>query len=196
MPNFILLILQVNGNQFIHFIAWNFNLAHICFLGSERSKKTKATGERFKEGVKINQGLLALGNVISALGGGQTSGYISYRDSKLTRLLQDSLGGNSVTLMIACISPADYNIEETLSTLRYADRTKKIKNKPVINQDSQSAEIKRLNDIILSLKLKLYGIDNGENIDGTIREGFCTPQMMQEREHEKRLLEVSLSTVL
>lgn len=74
--------------------------------GSERSKKTQATGERFKEGVNINKGLLALGNVISQLGEGGNSSYIGYRDSKLTRLLQDSLGGNSVTLMIACVSPA------------------------------------------------------------------------------------------
>jgi kinesin family protein 4/21/27 len=74
--------------------------------GSERSKKTQATGERFKEGVNINKGLLALGNVISQLGDGGNTSYIGYRDSKLTRLLQDSLGGNSVTLMIACVSPA------------------------------------------------------------------------------------------
>lgn len=95
-----------------------FNLVDLA--GSERSKKTQATGERFREGVKINQGLLALGNVISALGGGSglNQTHIPYRDSKLTRLLQDSLGGNSLTLMIACASPADYNTEETLSTLR------------------------------------------------------------------------------
>ncbi|KAG5677802.1 hypothetical protein PVAND_007530 [Polypedilum vanderplanki] len=133
----------------------------VDLAGSERSKKTKATGTRFKEGVKINQGLLALGNVISALGGGSSGGYISYRDSKLTRLLQDSLGGNSVTLMVACISPADYNIEETLSTLRYADRAKKIKNKPIKNEDSHSAEVKKLNAIIQELRVQLLTKDNG-----------------------------------
>ncbi|CRL08647.1 CLUMA_CG021312, isoform A [Clunio marinus] len=129
----------------------------VDLAGSERSKKTKATGTRFREGVKINHGLLALGNVISALGGGTgtTGGYISYRDSNLTRLLQDSLGGNSVTLMIACVSPADYNIEETLSTLRYADRAKKIKNKPVKNLDSNKVEIQRLKDTIRDLRASL-----------------------------------------
>lgn len=78
----------------------------VDLAGSERSKKTQATGERFKEGVNINKGLLALGNVISQLGDGAPGTYIGYRDSKLTRLLQDSLGGNSMTLMIACVSPA------------------------------------------------------------------------------------------
>lgn len=78
----------------------------VDLAGSERSKKTQATGDRFKEGVNINKGLLALGNVISQLGEGAGTSYIGYRDSKLTRLLQDSLGGNSVTLMIACVSPA------------------------------------------------------------------------------------------
>ena len=73
--------------------------------------------------------------------------------------MQDSLGGNSVTLMIACISPADYNLEETVSTLRYADRAKKIKNKPIINQNSQTAEIKRLNEIIQNLRMKV--LQNG-----------------------------------
>lgn len=130
----------------------------VDLAGSERSKKTKATGDRFKEGVKINQGLLALGNVISALGtknGSNTNAHIGYRDSKLTRLLQDSLGGNSITLMIACISPADYNIDETISTLRYADRAKQIRNKPIVNQDPKTAEINRLNGIIQKLRLEL-----------------------------------------
>lgn len=84
----------------------------------------------------------ALGNVIKALVDG-TSKHIPYRDSKLTRLLQDSLGGNTKTVMIAAISPASYNYEETLSTLRYADRAKQIKNKPRINEDPKDALLKQ-----------------------------------------------------
>ncbi|GJQ81405.1 kinesin-4B [Trypoxylus dichotomus] len=130
----------------------------VDLAGSERSKKTGATGQTFKEGVNINKGLLALGNVISALGDDKTqNGYISYRDSNLTRLLKDSLGGNSITLMIACVSPADYNLEETVSTLRYADRARKIKNKPIINQDPKVAEINRLHKLVQNLRLELVG---------------------------------------
>ncbi|CAF4799032.1 unnamed protein product [Pieris macdunnoughi] len=129
----------------------------VDLAGSERIKKTKASGERLKEGVKINQGLLALGNVISALGDGTNRSFISYRDSKLTRLLQDSLGGNSLTLMVACVSPADFNLDETVSTLRYADRARRIRNKPVINQDAKAAEIVRLNNLVNDLRLQLLG---------------------------------------
>lgn len=134
----------------------------VDLAGSERSKKTGATGERFKEGVNINKGLLALGNVISALGDGHQKSFVSYRDSKLTRLLQDSLGGNSITLMVACVSPADYNFEETLSTLRYADRARHIKNKPIVNQDPKAAEIMRLQKENTELRLQILG--NGGNI--------------------------------
>ncbi|XP_041968888.1 chromosome-associated kinesin KIF4 isoform X2 [Aricia agestis] len=129
----------------------------VDLAGSERIKKTKASGERLREGVKINQGLLALGNVISALGDGTNRSFISYRDSKLTRLLQDSLGGNSLTLMVACVSPADYNLDETVSTLRYADRARRIRNKPIINQDAKAAEIVRLNNLVNELRLQLVG---------------------------------------
>ncbi|KAH9630789.1 hypothetical protein HF086_001017 [Spodoptera exigua] len=129
----------------------------VDLAGSERIKKTKASGERLREGVKINQGLLALGNVISALGDGTNRSFISYRDSKLTRLLQDSLGGNSLTLMVACVSPADYNLDETVSTLRYADRARRIRNKPIINQDAKAAEIVRLNNLVNELRLQLLG---------------------------------------
>ncbi|CAM9174657.1 unnamed protein product, partial [Lampetra fluviatilis] len=97
----------------------------VDLAGSERAKRTKAVGDRLREGININRSLLALGNVISALGeegAAWRAHHVPYRDSLLTRLLQDSLGGNSLTLMVACISSADSNLEETLNTLRYADR--------------------------------------------------------------------------
>lgn len=86
--------------------------------GSERQSKTKAEGKRLQEAVKINLSLSTLGNVISALVDGRSS-HIPYRNSKLTRLLQDSLGGNAKTVMIAAVGPADYNTDETMNTLRY-----------------------------------------------------------------------------
>ncbi len=100
-----------------------------------------------KEAAKINLSLSALGNVISALVAGEKN-HIPYRDSKLTRLLQDSLGGNTKTVMIAALSPADFNYDETLSTLRYASRAKSIKNKPVINEDPKDALLKQYEDEI------------------------------------------------
>ncbi|XP_044263818.1 chromosome-associated kinesin KIF4A isoform X2 [Tribolium madens] len=130
----------------------------VDLAGSERPKKTGAVGTTFKEGVNINKGLLVLGNVISALADEkQQHGYISYRDSNLTRLLKDSLGGNSITLMIACVSPADYNIEESISTLRYADRARRIQNKPIVNQDPKAAEINLLKKTIQELRLQIVG---------------------------------------
>ncbi|CAM9676711.1 unnamed protein product, partial [Choristocarpus tenellus] len=114
----------------------------VDLAGSERQSKTGAMGERLKEGCKINLSLSALGNVISALVDGKGK-HIPYRDSKLTRLLQDSLGGNTKTLMVAAISPAGYNYEETLSTLRYANRAKNIKNKPKINEDPKDAMLRQ-----------------------------------------------------
>ncbi|KAJ8941944.1 hypothetical protein NQ318_013278 [Aromia moschata] len=128
----------------------------VDLAGSERQKKTGAIGNTFKEGININKGLFVLGNVISCLGDDKAQhGFIPYRDSNLTRLLKDSLGGNSVTLMIACVSPADYNVDETLSTLRYADRARKIKNKPVVNQDPKAAEINNLKRTIQQLRLQI-----------------------------------------
>ncbi|ELW68017.1 Chromosome-associated kinesin KIF4A [Tupaia chinensis] len=133
----------------------------VDLAGSERQKKTKAEGDRLKEGININRGLLCLGNVISALGDDKKGGFVPYRDSKLTRLLQDSLGGNSHTLMIACVSPADSNLEETLNTLRYADRARKIKNKPVINIDPQTAELNHLKQQVQQLQVMLLQAHGG-----------------------------------
>uniref|UniRef100_A0A7M4ESA4 Kinesin family member 4A n=1 Tax=Crocodylus porosus TaxID=8502 RepID=A0A7M4ESA4_CROPO len=134
----------------------------VDLAGSERQKKTKAEGDRLKEGININRGLLCLGNVISALGEeNKKGGFVPYRDSKLTRLLQDSLGGNSHTLMIACVSPADSNMEETLNTLRYADRARKIKNKPVVNIDPQTAELHHLKQQVQQLQVLLLQAHGG-----------------------------------
>ncbi|XP_068585628.1 kinesin family member 4 [Cebidichthys violaceus] len=134
----------------------------VDLAGSERQKKTKAEGDRLKEGISINRGLLSLGNVISALGDeSKKSSFVPYRDSKLTRLLQDSLGGNSHTLMIACISPADSNMEETINTLRYADRARKIKNKPVVNVDPRAAEMNHLKKQVQELQVMLLHARGG-----------------------------------
>uniref|UniRef100_A0A8C5AZY9 Kinesin-like protein n=1 Tax=Gadus morhua TaxID=8049 RepID=A0A8C5AZY9_GADMO len=134
----------------------------VDLAGSERQKKTKAEGDRLKEGISINRGLLALGNVISALGEESKKGtHVPYRDSKVTRLLQDSLGGNSHTLMIACVSPADSNIEETINTLRYADRARKIKNKPIVNMDPRTAETQRLKQQVQELQVMLLHARGG-----------------------------------
>jgi len=128
----------------------------VDLAGSERLKRTGATGSRAKEGICINRGLLALGNVISALGDREKLGcHVPYRDSKLTRLLQDSLGGNSRTLMIACISPSDRDFMETLNTLRYANRARNIKNKVSINQDKTSQRIGKLLEEIERLNYEL-----------------------------------------
>ena len=120
----------------------------VDLAGSERAKSTEATGARLREGSNINKSLTTLGRVIAALadprhgrvhngGKGRNKDVVPYRDSILTWLLKDSLGGNSKTAMIACIGPSDY--DETLSTLRYADQAKHIRTRAIVNQDSVSA---------------------------------------------------------
>ena len=126
----------------------------VDLAGSERQSKTGATGNRLKEATKINLSLSALGNVISALVDGKSQ-HIPYRDSKLTRILQDSLGGNTKTVMCANAGPADYNYDESLSTLRYANRAKNIKNRPVVNEDPKDAMLRLYQEEIASLKERL-----------------------------------------
>ncbi|KNE70364.1 hypothetical protein AMAG_14504 [Allomyces macrogynus ATCC 38327] len=140
------------GPDSTHILAGKLHLVDLA--GSERQAKTGAAGDRLKEAAKINLSLSALGNCISALVDGKSS-HVPFRDSKLTRLLQDSLGGNAKTLMLATMSPASYNYDETLSTLRYANRAKNIKNKPTINEDPKDAllreyqlEIQRLQEML------------------------------------------------
>lgn len=122
----------------------------VDLAGSERQSKTGASADRLKEASKINRALSSLGNVISSLA--ENSSHIPYRDSKLTRLLQDSLGGNSKTIMIANIGPSEYNYSETITTLRYAHRAKNIQNKPIKNEDPQDAKLKEYQDEIVRLR--------------------------------------------
>uniref|UniRef100_A0A8C3L2K5 Kinesin family member 21B n=1 Tax=Chrysolophus pictus TaxID=9089 RepID=A0A8C3L2K5_CHRPC len=139
----------------------------VDLAGSERLKRTGATGERAKEGISINCGLLALGNVISALGDqSKKAVHVPYRDSKLTRLLQDSLGGNSQTIMIACVSPSDRDFMETLNTLKYANRARNIKNKVVVNQDKTSQQISALRAEIARLQMELMEYKAGKRVIG------------------------------
>nr|XP_046240200.1 kinesin-like protein KIF21B isoform X5 [Scatophagus argus] len=167
----------------------------VDLAGSERLKRTGATGERAREGISINCGLLALGNVISALGD-QTKkgGHVPYRDSKLTRLLQDSLGGNSRTVMIACVSPSDRDFMETLNTLKYANRARNIKNKVVVNQDKTSQQISALRAEIARLQMELMEFKAGKRVaceDGS--EGYSDlyqENAMLQRENDTLRLRV------
>mmetsp|Transcript_286 Transcript_286/g.853 ORF Transcript_286/g.853 Transcript_286/m.853 type:complete len:767 (-) Transcript_286:217-2517(-) len=147
-----------------HIRVGKLNLTDLA--GSERQSKTGATGERLKEATKINLSLSALGNVISSLVDSKST-YVPYRDSKLTRLLQDSLGGNTKTVMVANLGPADYNYDETISTLRYANRAKNIKNKPKINEDPKDAMLREFQEEIQRLRAQLEaGGGGGEDGGG------------------------------
>ncbi|XP_076760939.1 kinesin family member unc-104 isoform X5 [Xylocopa sonorina] len=138
----------------------------VDLAGSERADSTGAKGTRLKEGANINKSLTTLGKVISALAEIATkkkkkADFIPYRDSVLTWLLRENLGGNSKTAMIAAVSPADINYDETLSTLRYADRAKQIVCKAVVNEDANAKLIRELKEEIQKLRelLKQEGID-------------------------------------
>eukprot|EP00892_Ulva_mutabilis_P004653 jgi/Ulvmu1/255/UM001_0259.1 len=140
------------GQQGIH--VGKLNLVDLA--GSERQSKTQASGSRLNEGIKINLSLTALGNVIEALVAAGDR-HVPYRDSKLTRLLQDSLGGNTKTVMVANIGPADWNHDETMSTLRYANRAKNIKNKPTKNEDPKDAMLRDMQQEMERLRAMLEG---------------------------------------
>ncbi|XP_028050181.2 kinesin-like protein unc-104 isoform X6 [Monomorium pharaonis] len=148
----------------------------VDLAGSERADSTGAKGTRLKEGANINKSLTTLGKVISALAEiaatkkKKKADFIPYRDSVLTWLLRENLGGNSKTAMIAAVSPADINYDETLSTLRYADRAKQIVCKAVVNEDANARLIRELKEEIQKLRelLKQEGIDVQEGPDGKI----------------------------
>lgn len=141
-------------------------LHFVDLAGSERLKNTGASGERAKEGISINAGLASLGKVISQLSSRQSGAHVSYRDSKLTRLLQDSLGGTAITYMVACVTPAEFHLSETLNTVQYAQRARAIQSKPRIQQitdeHDKQAIIERLKAEIAFLRQQIRNSENGE----------------------------------
>lgn len=159
----------------------------VDLAGSERANATGATGQRLKEGAHINKSLVTLGSVISSLAemsnpNGSKKFYIPYRDSTLTWLLKDSLGGNSKTIMLAAISPADCNYSETLSTLRYANRAKNIINKPTINEDANVKLIRELREEISSLR-SMLGSDSV-----SLKEPQELLENLQKKEAQEKVL--------
>ncbi|KAJ5563421.1 hypothetical protein N7535_008585 [Penicillium sp. DV-2018c] len=160
-------------------------LHFVDLAGSERLKNTGASGERAKEGISINAGLAALGKVISQLSSRQQGSHVSYRDSKLTRLLQDSLGGNAYTYMIACVTPAEFHLSETLNTISYAQRARAIQSKPRIQQiadeGDKQAMIERLKAEVAFLRQQI------SNSEGTERRERSTERSERKNEREKQL---------
>ena len=161
-------------------------LHFVDLAGSERLKNTGAQGERAKEGISINAGLASLGKVISQLSSRKDGSHVSYRDSKLTRLLQDSLGGNAITYMIACVTPAEFHLSETLNTVQYAQRARAIQSKPRIQQVSDESDkqalIERLKAEVAFLREQIRSTERGGD-----RRGHATierPERQNEREVE------------
>ncbi|KAJ5098639.1 hypothetical protein N7532_005640 [Penicillium argentinense] len=149
-------------------------LHFVDLAGSERLKNTGASGERAKEGISINAGLAALGKVISQLSSRQSGSHVSYRDSKLTRLLQDSLGGNAFTYMIACVTPAEFHLSETLNTVQYAQRARAIQSKPRIQQVAEEGDkhalIERLKAEVAFLRQQIRNSEGSERRDASSTE--------------------------
>ena len=141
-------------------------LHFVDLAGSERLKNTGASGDRAREGISINAGLASLGKVISQLSSRQSGSHVSYRDSKLTRLLQDSLGGNAITYMIACVTTAEFHLSETLNTVQYAQRARAIQSKPQIHQVSDESDkqavIDRLRAEVSFLRDQISSTERGD----------------------------------
>ncbi|KAI9353705.1 P-loop containing nucleoside triphosphate hydrolase protein [Obelidium mucronatum] len=171
----------------------------IDLAGSERADSTGATGDRLKEGAQINQSLSALGNVISALTsptkGSSKPQHIPYRDSKLTYLLSDSLGGNALTLMITCCSPTAKNYSESLSTLRFAERVKKVVNKAVVNMDPYLLRIAELEAENLVLKKQIENcVCNSQGSNGNDEKPkSSTARASVETKNQEQQTEIEVS---
>lgn len=173
-------------------------LHFVDLAGSERLKNTGASGERAREGISINAGLAALGKVISQLSSRQSGSHVSYRDSKLTRLLQDSLGGNAYTYMIACVTPAEFHLSETLNTVQYAQRARAIQSKPRIQQvadeGDKHAVIERLKAEVAFLRQQLRNAEDSDRRAAPPRERSAERQNgKQQIDMQNQLLDVQES---
>jgi DNA repair exonuclease SbcCD ATPase subunit len=168
-------------------------LHFVDLAGSERLKNTQAQGDRAKEGISINAGLASLGKVISQLSSRSSGTHISYRDSRLTRLLQDSLGGNAITYMIACVNPAEFHVSETLNTVQYAQRARAIQVKPQIQQvhddSDKQAAIERLRAEIQFLRDQIRLSERTDKKNGASPESV-RQQQEREMELQNQLLDV------
>jgi len=166
-------------------------LHFVDLAGSERLKNTGAQGERAKEGISINAGLAALGKVISQLSSRQPGSHVSYRDSRLTRLLQDSLGGNAITYMIACVTPAEFHLSETLNTVQYAQRARAIQSKPRIQQvedGDKQALIDRLKAEVAFLREQIRSAERGGgDVGGRIGRSLGAAGERSERSNEREV---------
>ncbi|PTU25603.1 hypothetical protein P175DRAFT_0521343 [Aspergillus ochraceoroseus IBT 24754] len=167
-----------------HSVTVDSKLHFVDLAGSERLKNTGASGERAREGISINAGLAALGKVISQLSSRQAGSHVSYRDSKLTRLLQDSLGGNAYTYMIACVTPAEFHLSETLNTVQYAQRARAIQSKPRIQQiaddSDKHAVIERLKAEVAFLRQQLRNAEDNDR-------RTLAPHERTERQNEREM---------
>ena len=169
-------------------ITTDSKLHFVDLAGSERLKNTGAQGERAKEGISINAGLASLGKVISQLSSRSSGSHVSYRDSKLTRLLQDSLGGNAITYMIACVTPAEFHLSETLNTVQYAQRARAIQSKPRIQQieeGDKQAIIDRLKAEVAFLREQIRSSERSNDSPRRAIQGSNDrPERSNEREVE------------
>ncbi|KAK8862543.1 Kinesin-like protein KIF21B [Apiospora arundinis] len=170
-------------------------LHFVDLAGSERLKNTGAQGDRAKEGISINAGLAALGKVISQLSSRSHGAHVSYRDSRLTRLLQDSLGGNAITYMIACVTPAEFHLSETLNTVQYAQRARAIQSKPriqAVEEGDKQAIIERLKAEVAFLREQIRSAERGGNERRNLATSERSERLNNEREAElqNQLLDV------
>jgi chromosome segregation ATPase len=167
-----------------NWITVDSKLHFVDLAGSERLKNTQAQGERAREGISINAGLASLGKVISQLSSQSQGSHVSYRDSKLTRLLQDALGGNAITYMIACVNPAEFHLSETLNTVQYAQRARAIQVKPQIQQvngdSDKQAVIDRLRSEVQFLRDQIRLSERTDRIK-------ANPQERAERQQEREM---------